>query len=204
MRKFLFMFIALISLALQQMNAQVIVQDKTTTRGGGGSLASGDIQFGVKAGLNISSFLNRDNIDYRPKPGAYLGGMAEIPFSDEIYFQPEAIISFQGGDIGPGDLNLVYLHLPLMGKYHFTESFAAEFGPQIGFVLDSNSSNFGGITTAQLETNTVQFALNFGGGYRMDENFYFQARFSLGLTKTIKDSSLRNGIFQIGACYFFL
>ena len=183
------------------VNAQVIVQDKTTSGGDG---PGGDIRFGSKAGLNVSSFLNRDYFDVTPKIGAHFGGLAEIPITDEIYAQPEAIVSFQGADIGPGNLNLVYLHLPLMGKYHITDEIAAEFGPQIGFVLGSNADDYlSDVTLTELETKTVQIALNFGGGYRLDENLYFQARFSLGLTKTVEESSIKNGVFQVGACYFF-
>ena len=179
---------------------QVIVQDKTTS---GGSGASGDIRFGAKAGLNMSTFINRDFFDVTPKIGGYVGGLVEIPFTDKIYAQPEMIISIQGADIGPGNLNLVYVHVPLMGKYHITEEIAAEFGPQIGFVLSDNADDFQNVNLTTLKTNALQVALNFGGGYRLDENIYLQARFSLGLTKTVEDSSIKNGVFQIGGAYIF-
>ncbi len=182
-------------------NGQVIVQDKTTSGGGG---PSGDIRFGAKAGLNISTFINRDFFDVTPSIGGFVGGLVEIPISDEIYAQPELLVSFQGADIGPGKLNLLYVHVPLMGKYHITEEIAAEFGPQIGFVISDNASDYlnGGAQTV-LQTNAFQLALNFGGGYRLDENLYFQARFSLGLTKTVEDSTVKNGVFQLGAAYIF-
>lgn len=200
MKKVLLMAVALISLGLQQMNAQVIVQDKTISGGGG----STDIRFGAKAGLNVSTFLNRNNVDTTPKLGGYFGGLVELPVTDEIYAQPELIVSIQGADIGPGNLNLVYLHLPLMGKYHITEEIAAEFGPQVGFVLSDNASDYlSNVTLSELKAKAFQVALNFGGGYRLNDNLYFQARFSLGLTKTVEESSIRNGVFQIGACYFF-
>jgi len=195
------MAVALVSLGMQQMNAQVIVQDKTTS--GGGSSTSGDIRFGAKAGLNISSFINRDFVDVTPKIGGYVGGLVEIPVTDQIYAQPELIVSVQGSDIGPGNLNLIYLHVPLMGKYHITDEIAAEFGPQIGFVLSDNADNFQAPNSNILKTKALQVALNFGGGYRLDENIYLQARFSLGLTKTVEDSSIKNGVFQIGAAYIF-
>lgn len=201
MKKVLLIAVALVSLGMQQMNAQVIVQDKTTS--GGSSGASGDIRFGAKAGLNMSTFINKDFFDVTPKIGGYVGGLVEIPVTDEIYAQPEMIISVQGADIGPGNLNLVYVHVPLMGKYHITEEIAAEFGPQIGFVLSDNADDFQNVNLTTLKTNALQVALNFGGGYRLDENIYLQARFSLGLTKTVEDSSIKNGVFQIGAAYIF-
>jgi len=194
---FLFVFLGVVGLT---MNAQVIVQDKTAS---GGNSSSGDIRFGAKGGLNISTFVNRGFFDITPKIGAFVGGLVEIPITDVIYAQPELLISFQGADIGLGNLNLVYAHIPLMGKYHITEEFAAEFGPQVSFVLTDNADNFLNTNLTELQSNMVQLALNFGGGYRLDENLYFQARFSLGLTKTVEDSNFRNGIVQLGAAYIF-
>lgn len=199
MKKTLF-FAGLLCLSFTAASGQIIVQDKTTSGGDG---PSGDIRFGAKAGLNISTFLNRGFFDVTPKLGAFAGGLVEIPITDEIYAQPELIVSFQGADIGNGNLNLVYVHIPLMGKYHITEQIAAEFGPQVGVVLSDNADDFQNINLATLKTNALQVALNFGGGYRLDENLYFQARFSLGLTKTVEDSNFRNGVFQIGAAYIF-
>lgn len=200
MNKNLFLTILLCAI-FTTVNAQVIFQDKTTSGGDG---PSGDIRFGAKVGLNISTFVNKDFFDVTPSIGAYVGGLVEIPVTDEIYAQPELIVSFQGADIGPGKLNLVYVHVPLMGKYHITEQIAAEFGPQIGFVLSDNASDYlNGVSQSTLKTNAFQVALNFGGGYRLDENLYFQARFSLGLTKTVEDSSVKNGVIQIGGAYIF-
>ncbi len=183
------------------MNAQTVIQGTSSASGG----ASGDIMFGAKAGLNISTFLGRDYVDITPKIGAYVGGLAEIPvFMDDFYFQPELMISFQGADIGSGNLNLTYIHLPLMGKYHITEEIAVEFGPQIGFVIGDNGGDFtAGNAVTALKTKPFHLALNFGGGYRLDENLYFQARFSLGLTKVIDNTTVKNGVFQIGGAYFF-
>jgi len=200
MKKSLFL-IVLFSAYFSTVNAQVIVQDKTTS---GSSGPSGDIRFGAKAGLNISTFINKDFFDVTPSIGAFVGGLVEIPITDEIFAQPELLFSFQGADIGPGKLNVLYVHVPLMGKYHITDQIAAEFGPQIGFVLTDNAGDYlNGAAQSALKTNAFQAALNFGGGYRLDENLYFQARFSIGLTKTIEDSSIKNGVIQIGGAYIF-
>jgi len=48
-------------------------------------------------------------------------------------------VQLQGGDNLAGDaLNLLYVHIPIMGKYHIAGQIAAEFGPQIGFLLSDN------------------------------------------------------------------
>ncbi len=158
------------------------------------------MMFGAKAGFGLSTFTVGDFNNITPKPGFYIGGMVAIPaFIENFYFQPELIVQLQGADLGPNNLNLLYVHVPLMGKYHITGAIAVEFGPQIGFLLTDNWDE----DLSFFDTNKLNIALNIGGGYRMDENFYFQLRFSPGLTSVFEDTKTRNFAFQIGASYFF-
>lgn len=187
-----FAFLTTLFFGLPGMNAQVI-------QGTGFSDGIGELRFGAKAGLNVSTFLGKDFVDISPKSGAYIGGLVEIPaFFDNFYLQPELLFSFQGANLGPGNFNLTYIHLPVMAKYHITDEIAVEFGPQLGFLLGDNDEDFGGI-----DTNTIHIGLNFGGGYQLNDNFYFQLRFSPGLSRVIDNSDLRNSVLSLGACYFF-
>jgi hypothetical protein len=146
--------------------------------------------------------LGKDFVDISPRPGAYFGGLAEIPFFVEgLFLQPEALISFQGADIGPENLNLVYLHIPVMGKYHITEEIAAEFGPQLSILMGDNTDKIDPNNT--LDPNTLQIALNVGGGYRLDDNLYFQLRLSFGLSQVLDNTAISNGVLSLGGCYFF-
>lgn len=188
--------LAFFALLLTGVNAQVI----QGTSNSGGTGAIGDIMFGAKAGFGFSSVLSNDFVNVSPRPTFYLGGVAEIPaFFDDFYFQPEVIFQLQGGNLGGGNLNLFYLHIPLMGKYHITDAIAVEFGPQIGILL---ADNFSGVTSV-IDTNTVNLGLNIGGGYRLNENFYFNLRLSPSFTKVIENTNTKNFAFQVGANYFF-
>ncbi|WP_149277518.1 porin family protein [Pareuzebyella sediminis] len=181
--------------AIQQSSSQVVIQ------GTGPSGGDSEVIFGVKTGLNVSTFLGKDFVDISPKMGGYIGGMAEIPIIlEDLYFQPELLISFQGADIGPENLNLTYLHLPLMGKFHLTENIAAEVGPQISFLLADNLDKIDPSDT--LKANSLQIGINFGGGYRLDEQFYFQFRFGFDFSQVLENTAVKNGIFSLGACYF--
>lgn len=181
---------------LTNLNAQVI-QGTSNTSGSGGS---GDMMFGVKVGFGFSTFLGRDYVDITPKPGFYVGGVAEIPaFFDGFYLQPEVMIQVQGADIGAGNLNLLYLHVPFMGKYHITDAIAVEFGPQIGFLLSDNWDE----DISIIDTKKINIGLNVGGGYRLNENLYFNLRLSPGFTRVIEETSTKNFAVQIGANYFF-
>jgi hypothetical protein len=162
----------------------------------------GDVMFGAKAGIGFSTFLGNDFLDITPKPGFYIGGVAEIPaFFDGFYLQPEFIFQFQGAsNVGTSeDLNLSYFHIPIMGKYHITDAIAVEFGPQVGFLIADNWKEDLNV----IDTKKVNIGLNIGGGYRLNENFYFNLRLSTGLTRVIESTSTKNFVFQLGANYFF-
>lgn len=196
MRKII-LFITITFFSLQAVKAQVI-QGTSNTSGG---VSTGDMRFGAKAGFGVSTFMGRDYIEITPKPGFYVGGVAEIPaFFDSFYLQPEVVLQYQGAGIGGDeDLNLFYLHLPLMGKYHITEEFAVELGPQIGVLLADNWDEDLNV----INTNRLNIGLNIGGGYRLDDNFYFNLRFSPGFTTVIENTGVKNFAFQVGANYFF-
>lgn len=182
---------------LSNLNAQVI---QGTSNVGDGAGNTGDMNFGAKAGFGFSTFNGRDFINITPKAGFYVGGVVEIPvFMENLFLQPELILQLQGADIGTSNLNLLYVHLPIMAKYHITEAIAVEFGPQIGFLLADNWDE----DLSLINTNKLNVGLNIGGGYRMDENFYFQLRFSPGFTNVIEETKTKNFAIQIGANYFF-
>jgi len=183
-------FITWCCLSVGYVNAQ-------STQGTDSSYGNGGVVFGAKAGLNISSFLGNDFANISPKPGAYVGGLVEIPgIFENFYLQPELLLSFQGANVGPGNMNLTYVHLPVMGRYHIFDGIAVEFGPQIGILVGDNVEDYNSVP------NSVNFGLNLGGGFRLD-SFYFQARYGVGLSKVIDNTDLKNGIFSLGACYFF-
>lgn len=192
--RFLIAFMSLF-LGIQATYAQTVIQG-TGPSGDGGSA---EMIFGAKAGLNISTWLGDGFTGISPRPGLYLGGIAEIPaFFDGFYLQPELLLSFQGADIGPSNINLFYIHIPVMAKYHITEQIAVEFGPQPGLLLGDNwEEEFQG-----QDTKKFHLGLNLGGGYRLNENLYFQLRLGLGLSKIFDITESRNGVVSIGACYF--
>lgn len=183
----------------QSLYAQVLQGTSNVNSGGG------DLRFGAKAGFNFSTFTGNALLDASPTVGFYAGGLAEIPaFMDDFYLQPEILLSYQGADIGIGKLNQFYLQLPIMAKYHITEAIAVEAGPQLGFRLADNASDYTDSTTrGPLETNFFQLAFNVGCGYRLNDAIYFQLRFSPALTKNISTLGTSNLVVQVGASYFF-
>lgn len=169
-----------------------------------GLQAQGDFAFGVKAGINLASLGGDATYNYSSKPGFHAGVALDVPFGDKISIQPEVLISLQGsGGFFLEDLNFWYLNLPVMGKYNVWDKLYIEAGPQIGFLLSNNldGNAFGGGGTFD-QTNGLDIGLAVGAGYRLNDNFYFQLRFSAGIINAIEDVTSKNRVFQISAVYF--
>ena len=157
------------------------------------------INFGAKAGLNIASITgdNTDNLD--PITDFHFGIQAEISISEKFSFQPELLYSGQGSKV-----HLNYLNIPLMGKYYVSKGFSLEMGPQLGFLLSAKNDD----TDAKDAFKSLDFGVNFGIGYKLDNGLNFSARYNLGLSD-INDingfsDKNRNGVFQLSIGYFFL
>ena len=168
-----------------------------------GLQAQSDFEFGVKAGFNVSSLGGNDNFN-SAKPGFHAGVALAFPFGDKISIQPEVLVSLQGsGGFVREDLNFFYLNLPIMGKYNIWDELHIEAGPQIGFLLSNNldGNAFGGDNEFDA-TNGLDLGLGVGAGYRLNDNFYFQLRYSAGIINAIKDLKSKNRVLQISAIYF--
>ncbi len=157
-----------------------------------------EIKFGAKVGLNFASIVGDNTGELDPITDFNFGLLAEIPLSEKFSFQPELIYSGQGSDVA-----LNYLNIPLMGKYYLTKGLSLEAGPQIGFLLSAKNNN----TDVKKAFNTVDFGVNFGLGYKLDNGLNFSARYNLGLSDInnvdgFSDKN-KNGVFQLSVGYFF-
>ncbi|CAM4259125.1 porin family protein [Zobellia nedashkovskayae] len=185
---------ALVFFGVQSSSAQTVIQGTGPSSG----LNTGEISFGGKAGINFTTLLGENADNTSAKVGAFIGGVVEIPVADNFYVQPELVFALQGADLGPSNVSLVYVQIPLMAKYHITDEVAVELGPQVGFLLGDNwDEDLNG-----QDTNSTDLGINLGGGYRMDENFYFQLRLGFGLSKVLDFSGTHNGAVSVGAVYF--
>ncbi|AXT54467.1 PorT family protein [Aquimarina sp. AD1] len=165
-----------------------------------------DFNLGVKGGLNFATLTGANNSEICWTTDFNLGVMAEIKISDKFSLQPELMYSGQGYGSSvdsEGTIALNYLNVPFMSKYYVTKGLSLEAGPQIGFLLSTK----GGTQDYKDQFKTMDFGVNFGVGYKLDNGLYFSARYNLGLSNIndiddISDKN-RNGVFQLSIGYFF-
>lgn len=136
--------------------------------------------------------------------------------------------SFEGvtfTETAEGEIRLGYLNVPLMAKYYVYEGLSIEAGPQVGFLLSAKNEYDFTLTQTSSEgtftetesgeddikdsVKSIDFGVNFGLGYKLENGLNFSARYNLGLTDAnddsdyLGDSSYKNSVIQIGVGYFF-
>jgi Outer membrane protein beta-barrel domain len=190
------------------------------------NLTAQNVRFGLKGGLNVANqkFTGSLSPTNSSIIGLNIGVFTEIKFSNEIALQPELLFSMQGSsfDLRVSDgfttvdtsnkFDLGYINLPVMLKYYASEDFFIEFGPQVGFLINADlETKANGRSVKQdlkkLFTNN-DFGLNFGLGFNVNPNLFFDARYNLGLSNIAEvdsnsDDSIKNRVFSIGIGYRF-
>ncbi len=143
------------------------------------------IKLGIKGGLNVSNLMG-DVKDVAIRTSIHAGLVAEIIVSDKFSIQPELLYSGQGATVtsdGGGRIKLDYLTLPVLAKFPIAKSLSLEAGPQVGFLISgkykTNDSN------EKIEgVKTIDFGLDAGLEYELNNGVFFQARYNIGLTDT--------------------
>ena len=174
------------------------------------SLSSSAQTFGVKAGLNLSNMVVKDDDetysdDFKLKPGIHIGGTAEFEINDMVSFEPGALISMKGyrtkeeeGDAKyVGSYNLTYLEIPLNAKATFDLGSIKAFGfagPYIAVGLAGKAKSkvtIDGDTEKDSEsvewgsdddkTKRLDFGLNIGAGAQLTDEMSLSLSYGLGL-----------------------
>jgi hypothetical protein len=179
------------------------------------SFAQG-VSFGLKAGLNLASQkFESSGISISPdsRLGYHVGGFATIMFSETFGLQPEVLLSSVGSkfDVGGDDaiFKYTYISVPVMLRYQPIEILNIHAGPQFG-ILASAKGESGGDSEDLEDTKGLEIAAGFGAGIDLPMGLGFTARYVLGLTNVVDDSSefwedvtVKNNVFQLSVTYRF-
>lgn len=184
-------------------------------------------QFGVKAGMNVSSLSSDASLsDQGSKIGFNAGVFMNAPLAEKFSIQPELMYSQMGskydaimpisGDRISGAKHLDYVTLPVMFQYNATPSFYLEAGPEFGLMVsakDKSKNETTGNTIAESSNykdklNGFNAGIGLGAGYYFTPNIGLTARYVAGLTDIYKDGqnsgdAVKNNVFQVGLAYKF-
>ncbi len=169
------------------------------------------VEFGLKAGLNVSNIkVSTESSPVNdPRLSLHIGGLAHIHLTKHIAIQPEITFSGQGNKRTINDTvfhnNFNYINIPVLFQYMVGTGFRLETGPQFGL-----------LATAKLKYKDYKYDLKpsyksydvswaFGAGYVFESGFGFDARYNLGLSNIYAGSpaTMKNNVFQLGLFYQF-
>ena len=178
--------------------------------------AHAQIQFGVKAGANLSTFTGDAVQDAKSLVGFNGGVYANIPFAKSLSFSPEILYSAKGAkwdatDYTPAySIHANYLDIPLLVKYKHSSGFNVATGPQVGFLLSAKDKVQGVSVDDKSSFNSAEFAWDFGIGYDLSNiPVGIEFRYNLGISNIASNNNNNSGstetghnsVFQLGLRY---
>jgi hypothetical protein len=180
---------------------------------GSAMFASAQIQFGVKAGYNLTNLtISPSQPGFSSKSDFSAGVLASIPLLASCSLQPEIMYSGQGtsfsDSFATGKLNYGYLNIPVLFKYQHSSGLFVETGPQVGFLLSAKETADGQSADMKSNTQSTDFSWAFGIGFKLPLGLGIDARYNLGLTNVAKGNegsvgTAKNGVFQFGVYFMF-
>lgn len=140
-------------------------------------------RFGIKGGLNVTSFAGGNYYDAKSLVGFQVGGFAEIKIIERLSIQPEVLFStqgakFDGGSAADYDDKLNYINVPVLAKFYITKQFTVEGGPQLGFLVSAKRES----NDVKDIYKSVDTGFNFGAGYNFTDNVSVNLRYTVGLS----------------------
>jgi len=172
-----------------------------------GMSSSSPVQFGIKAGMNVSSLSKDASLqDQKSKIGFNAGVFAHIPLAESFSVQPEVLYSQYGAKVESVNeftalgtttrtvesysTHLDYITVPVMFQYKFVPNFYVEAGPEFGFMVTAKDKGDRTTTTtsgSNSSTSTASYTedinkdnlntFNFGLG--LGAGYYFTDNFGI-------------------------
>jgi len=157
--------------------------------------APGTFSVQPKIGLNLAN-LSGDYWESNLRVGVAVGAEGMYQVTDMFAVSGAVMYSMQGCKIkdGGGTVKLDYINLPILANVYFARNFAVKAGVQFGFNVNEN--------VAPLKAKNFDLSIPIGLSYEY-MNFVFDGRYNWGLTDVIKDSGLKNSVFQFTVGYKF-
>ncbi len=198
----------------------------------GFSLSAQDVKFGVIGGINLSNVdYTSTYFDYSSRISFHAGVYAEIDINSKFSFKPE-ILYASIGQVYKGDLRDYeyygfdsviyedasfksvyknnYLQIPLSVKWNLLDNFSLNFGPQLGFLLNSVIKSTGLNENEKHEVSgdiELDYGATLGVSYNLTEEIVVGVRYYRGFKNLYQNSFIEdhtkayNSVFQFSASY---
>ena len=167
------------------------------------------VNYGVKGGINVSTFIGSEAGALNGLTGPYAGGLAQFSFGeDDRGFIKYAILaelfySQQGAKSQDETIKLSYINLPVVvQRYIASSGFYLETGPQIGFLISAKDKIGGSSLDVKTYYKKTDFSLLVGLGYKFNNGLGINTRYTLGIG-SVDGSDTHNTTISAGLFYIF-
>jgi hypothetical protein len=172
--------------------------------------AEAQIKFGVKGGMNLSTFTGPNVDTAKIKFGFNAGVFADVPITEALTLRPEVMYSTQGGKGTKNGIEATssnnYVIIPILINWiSASGGFFVETGPQIGFLVGGKLKALSYSFDAKNYYKKKDFSWTYGAGYRFTDNIGINGRYNMGLSNVSKISGqkAKSHVFQVGVFYTF-
>jgi hypothetical protein len=159
---------------------------------------SQEINYGVRAGLNITTF-GRDVEDNEFRNSFHIGAFMQVELFEDFSIQPELIYSEQGTVLTTGEndikVKLNYLNIPVLAKYYVDHGCYVEAGPYVSFALSRNEDSVSDLIDVSDKYKTVDAGIAFGMSYEYNDGFFTTLRINGGISNVLKNSQNDEDLF---------
>lgn len=188
------------------------------------------ITFGVKAGVNYSSYTPRyisppiKDLRYAGKFGYYLGGVINLELSYKFQLQGELQYAKQGTRYKNKNIEIINdefsqqivsfesnfnehtLTIPIVLRYLANDYFAIEVGPQFGYIFSLREhiirDDLNVLEDRSLDGyDKFDFGCTVGASYGMTDHIHINGRYFFGLIE--RNNHIKSSVFNLGLSYYF-
>ncbi len=174
--------------------------------------------------VNVAFSQDNFGIDNQFRPSFHAGIYGVYYLNKMIVFTPELLYSDKGylsnSIYGSGHttVSLGYISLPILTGYHFNKNVAVSFGPELSYLLTTNTGNESQIIyDIEFWDRKVDLGIVLGINYLIKNKIEFGARYAHGLIDVISekvklrdaqgilvgtgDNKSKNRVFQLSLGY---
>lgn len=176
--------------------------------------------FGIKAGLNFSTFNDAEKFNADTQTQFHLGVFTRYRFTERLSARAELLYSMKGARADEFSIfedysvDLDYISLPIMAEFGVTDRLSLELGPYIAVLVSSRQSfhELEGsrqmIDISEDETNFVDVGIGGGLMYTTPTGLGIGLRYSQGVADALgkdffRSASGSNSVIQVSGYYHF-
>lgn len=166
-----------------------------------------DHPYGIKIGGVLSTISGDETDDVSNATNFQIGFFTDVEVTPWLSIQPELMYSvygFEDSYDGGSKIRLSYVILPIIARFHVSESFFFDIGPQAGILVSADGIF---ILNGDLDTafKSQDLGLNLGAGLDLSEKIGVSLRYYIGFSDISSDERLKNSnrAFQLALQYKF-